>query len=297
MKIKNKIISLIPVLVLLIVSGFIFGIINHSEVTYEPSENYQMPLNSMASNITISPTILQDNIPILDYFPFEDEYYYRTNTFASSNFFHVVWVNPVDPLDDFLLQLHTNSTYNDLVMQVGSWFIARPNVSQQLNIAIVEMDNGSYYVGWESCSTIISPGESATGTIAISDMIEAYSISFDNTHQYRIGLTVPATADFDLYIYYPNYIGKGFTLVWDSNPPSSTTTGLDIDEDINEWTPEATGEHIILIVWKEGAGSYTLTTECLDCAIPINNIFIVIGITTVIVLYIRKRKKPFKINY
>ena len=69
-------------------------------------------------------------------------------------------------------------------------------------------------------------------------------------------MTVPATGDFDLYLY---YIESSTTADPTEYLNTSTTVGLGTDEAITNYTPAQSGTYIVLIVWVSGDGTFQFT--------------------------------------
>jgi len=187
-------------------------------------------------------------------------YYYRTGT-ASSIYYHVVWVQPTDMLDNFDLFLYSNadySTYNGSSQNENGfldWIIFRPSTSQIFypQVSPISGSTGYAYIEWEDSRILYF---SSSGSLSASNCIDIYYTSLSSFSTYKFTLEVPSDGDFDLYLFYLN---SGTAMNSSGALQSSTTSGNGISESILKFTPTEYGTYAVLVVRTNGSGIYTLS--------------------------------------
>ncbi|NVM31316.1 MAG: zinc ribbon domain-containing protein [Candidatus Helarchaeota archaeon] len=236
-------------------------------------------LESLSSTNPSSPQYLYHDSADYEYFS-SSNYYYRTNSYASSSYYHVVWVQPVDSWDNFNLYLYASSSYSSSIAQSTrssgylDWVLFRPSSSSYFYPKVYRSSgSGNAYVEWEYSSSSLYEGDSTTGSLSSSECIEIYSVYLSSSERYQFDLSVPSGGDFDLYVYYLGYGDETNSYGWSE---SSTTSGYGTDESITNFNPSQNGEHAILVVRSGGSGSFTLDFDYYRPFNPAILIFLII---------------------
>ncbi len=269
-------------------SGILFTFISYGTPRNTSTSN-EYPFSNRASTNPSYPTLLEEDVPIYDTIPNRTVYY--NTQYASASSFQVVWQKCTSG-HSLLLQLYPTSSYTGLLFQMGDWIIIKPDYSRILYVGLdpQTMETSQVYIGWEEAAKLTS-GAEVTGSLSDADYVDAYEVHLDSTKLYDVILSVPVGADYDLYIQSANYSASGYTLAY-LPLEISATLGLGVDETFIDWSPDVTGDWIVIVACENGTGTYSLTFTCKNCPIPINPAMIFLGFFIGLLIYARKVKKP-----
>lgn len=213
-------------------------------------------LSSSSSNVRG----LSDDSPLYQSYTSGSNYSYQTGT-ASSSYYHVVWVKATNSYNNINLSLYADSGYSNLLVSSlrGSgylnWLVFRPSSSQYYYPKVVSYYSGDAYIEWEDSSNYLSIGSSQSCYLSNYDFIDMFRVYLSSSTTYSFTLDVPATADYDLYLY---HLLPGNATTSSNFVRNSTTLGQGYDEIISSYTPISSDYYAIIITWKSGSGSVRL---------------------------------------
>lgn len=258
-------------------------------------------VSASASTDPGNPITLLNDTSEYDFYASASDYYYRTGVVTPEKY-SVCWIRPTDPSDRFEIYLYSDSGYTDIVAGTffaPTWVIVRPGWLAQRFYPQVHTyagGGGFGYIEWEECTTHLTSGVPVNGSLdEMEEYIEVYSLDLIESRTYTFDLTVPATGDFDFYLYHvlvgEASSGEGVYL-------AKTTAGYGVGEVWERETIVTTGEFVLLVVCRNGSGdfTFTFTDHTPETQIPLPTLYVFLGL--VIALGIsRKIKKDRKFNW
>jgi hypothetical protein len=226
-----------------------------------PLQNQTLPSLNLESSASLDPDFpesLTNESAVYDWYGSVGDYYYKTAGNASAGY-HVFWVYPADePPDQFDLFLHMDAEYSFYVANtiIYGWLLTRLAVPQPLYIQFHTYSTaGNAYLEWEDGSARLAVNTPVSGFLGGAERIELYQVALSKDKSYTFNLSVPASGDFDLYIY---YLDKGAS-TGGLATIRSKEGGAGIDEVIQRWTSPETDEYAVLVIRQSGSGTYNLT--------------------------------------
>ncbi len=193
------------------------------------------------------------------------DYYYRVIEGLSGNW-NIAWLAPTSASNSYNLYLYSDASYSDLVTYSSSsegleWVIfdERESDAWSPKVYVPAGQQGGAYIESDT-DHFLARGLVQDGALNVTNCIDIYSISLYPTKHYNINLTVPETADYDLYLYHITEDAVAWNRTQYSN--QSCTRGMGTDEGYLEFTHSYTDTgYVVLIVRYDGSGAYSLTYE------------------------------------
>ncbi len=213
----------------------------------------------------LSPTLLSEDSTIQDHYKYTStRYYYKTGT-ALNAYYHVVWLQPVESYNDFDLYLYSDSNYStEAAFSTEAsgdldWVVFRPSISQPYNpLAYIQAGTGYAYIEWKISYDRIFVDSSNSAFLNASECIEIYQISLSSSSTYDFTLDVPSSGDYDFYFF---YLSPGSATNSTGYVGASASSGLGVDEAILAYSPPVSGDYVILVARRSGAGPYYLASQ------------------------------------
>jgi hypothetical protein len=190
-----------------------------------------------------------------------DEYDY----YASSSYYHLTWIQPTSTLDNFQIDLYSDSGYTTLLESstiagdgLTDFIVWKPTSSSTYYIeAESSADSGYYYLEAEYASSALSIGSRATiSNLGSSDSGEIYYSYLTSGTAYTVILDVPSTADYDLYVF--TDVAGDYKDRNEYAHYSNSGTGYNQEVTI---TPTSSQNYIFVIVRQSGSGSAYFRVE------------------------------------
>ena len=277
-------------LVVVLWVGILFmevGFVNLPHVTPSYTEGQTIPpFSSCLSTDPDFPTILQNETALYENYGSGGWYYYRTGL-AEAGKYHVVWAQSTVPGTHLPLAAYSDANYINMIAATindyKNWVLMRPNSPQNYYIRLGGVNYG--YIEWEVVNRQLPLGSTVNGSLSGAEVIEAYQVVLSSDIYYSINLTVPPGANFDLFIYYLAMGdadgGAGYSCI-----AGSGDGGVGEGEALIRRKLGVTGIGLLIVVWRSGAGSYSLTFKNYygsDDSIPISPLLSVIGVFLAVV--------------
>ena len=218
-------------------------------------------IGACTSTDSSNPENLSDHIPLYEYYNQSSPYYYRTNTTTYDNY-SVVWVQPISPEDDFDLFLYSNDQYSYLRASSNrengelDWIVFHPGYTYYYPLIETYSGEGYAYIQWAE-STYYEINTTISGSLDLGSCVELYQVQLSNSLLYNFSLTVPATGDFGLYIY---YVSRYYGVSSGGYAKSSTQGSNGTTEIIMNFHPTYSGEYAIVVTRQSGNGTFYLNS-------------------------------------
>ncbi len=218
-------------------------------------------------------------------------FYYRTQ--SSSPYYHVVWVHKIVPTDVYWLHIYENSYEGDFITSAWEfdyeWVVVRTSAALFVTAASPSPQTGRTYIGWDVASYSLAVDGMRTAHLDDYRKVVIQQLELQAQKNYDIFLEVPATGDYDLYIY---HMSQGSGSGGETYLAKSETLGIGLLERIENFQPSISDKYALLVVQKEGEGlcNLSLTESTLNSdKIPFSPLFIFLGVIGVIVLRQNRR--------
>lgn len=215
-----------------------------------------------ASSFPSAPRVLSDDVTLNESCETSTSYYYQTGN-ASSSYYHIVWLQPQDPQNDFDLFLYSDAEYSnyEISSQRGAglleWVAFRPSAAQNYYPEVYAQvgSSGNASIEWEDGSANLSVGNPVVAALSSTECVEVYEVALSNSLEYEFSLAVPTSGDFNLYLY---YLTPGTETDYSGFSRSSTNVGNGTDELISNYHPISTGNYALVVARANGTGTFSL---------------------------------------
>jgi len=255
-----------------------------------------LPLAPCLSTNPAAPTILQNETALYENFNSLDWYYYRTGL-AEAGKYQVIWVHPTDPEKYITLNAFSDSDYTDLLACTTDpfyyWVLVRPSLSQFTYAKVLAGWSNPGYIEWEVVNRQLPLGSTVSGALSGAEAVEAYQVVLSEDLWYLVNLSVPSSADFDFFFYYLAMGdadgGAGYSLI-----AGSSDGGIGEDEALIHCKLGVSGICLLIVVWRSGAGTYSLTFKDYygsDGSVPISPPLPIIGLIIAVLVTCKKRQR------
>jgi hypothetical protein len=240
-------------------------------ITFTPDQNATYALVAIRRSGTGQAIILvsivstlSDDVGRFRTFYTEDWLYPFETYSAGTDDYHLIWTALTGSVNDLDLYLMTDDTY---AVQLGSslsggaveWIVIRPSSTGLLYPAVWTDDlggaSGSTFIECESGHDIVVDGAGLAASLSSGDCGTIAETPLYTTNTYDVSLTVPASCNFDLYVFRTT---AGFTTKWDYHNSSSGILGQ--DERIC-FTPDTNASYALVAIRRSGSGVANITVR------------------------------------
>lgn len=258
-----------------------------------------IPLNATASTNPGNPDIITVDTSLLDGYGAEGVSFYYA-TFALTGSYGVVWLRPLSGTDNHDLYVYSDSGYTTLLdsstLGAGSleWVIIKKGAESNWypRVYVFVGSAGSAYIEYDADTYCARGAVQTNDHISSSDAAELYSFWLDATQLYDFFLTVPATGDYGLYLYYMESSTTADTTEYLNK---STTSGNGVDEAIANFAPALSGTYLALVVWANGSGTFQFAFNYAGATEPPIPAFgllaACIGLVLTVVMLLRRKRE------
>lgn len=227
-------------------------------------------------------TTLSDDTSVYGNWPTQDIDYGYESYSLSTNEYHLFWLYYQNISNDMDLNLYSDISLTTLVEDSTrgdevEWLVYYPSTYQSLYpAAYTDGGPNTGYIEVES-GFDISVGNSHTEYLSPTDCADLVEVYLTTSNTYTIDLTVPATCDFDLYVFTLN---SGTCTEVDLHSSTTTITGQ--DETIT-MTPTTSAYYAIVAIRRSGSGTSVIEVNYVRRVISgFEFIFLIFGIITAI---------------
>ena len=190
-------------------------------------------------------------------------YYYET--MASIYNCHVVGVRPLQTAPNVSLTLFFDSGFSlpiktsERGMGALEWVAYKRSGAVYPKVYVGLGSDAWARVQWDGAFRLYER-EVVTNLVNETDFIDTYAFSLFYTKTYVLTLTIPATGDYDLYLY---ALETDEAAGPDDYERKSATNGSGLHEEITDYSPTSAtgGDHVAVITWVAGNGTYSFTFE------------------------------------
>jgi hypothetical protein len=246
----------------LVVLGIFFCLFLGSLILV-PALNWTAKLHLDTPSTQLEPCnglVLFDDESRNDTIPVSTDYQYATSTCLPARY-QLVWLQPKAP-SNFDLYVFNDTSYLNLQaasMRTGSnldWVVFRSSDEIAYRVIVnSSTDSGSVHIEWEDSSVSVPVFNNQAGELNESECGELFEVYMNQTSRYDFQLELGIGLDADLYIY---ALDEGEAVNYDGSIAQSVTSGVQINEQVMNWLPPATGKYAVVIIRRSGSGTFTI---------------------------------------
>ena len=230
--------------------------------------NTSSSLTTSASTDPGSPVLLSNGACISENFGSSGTYYYYETFSMSTSHYHLIALHTISPSNNFNLELFSDALYSNKIGSSNSttqwdWIVYKPSSSGARYPRVhTTTGSGDALIEAERADDFINVGRGRVFLFHEQEVAKLFELFLSSSNTYTLKLTVPAGANFDLYVL---RMATGSPIIEDFH---ASTNPLNGQPERIVFTPSSSADYALIVIRKSGSGQGVLRPQIGEIGSP-----------------------------